>query len=159
MRVYYLMGIISILLLAVSNIEVGGEEASVTGIPGDGRLINPLRATINVTDPENATITWFLDGEEIGTGTTIQRYVYPGLHNLTVKIEYDNGTIISRTFELDPVPPPGWEEEPDNRKNRIIFWLIFGSGGIVFAAFAAWLWLKKDDKDPTNLQDQRIKVQ
>ncbi len=119
----------------------------VLGIPLDGKLINPLNASVVIDDrsEDNLMISWHLDGGKVAEGEHIQRYIYPGTHNLTITIEDEEGGSISRSFLLDPVPPPGWGEEPDNERNMTIFWIIFGAGGLVFAGVAAWIWIKKDD--------------
>jgi hypothetical protein len=112
-------------------------------------LVNPLRAGINATDidGDDLTTTWYLDGEEIGTGPEIQYYIYPGRRNLTVVVDDGNGGTVSTWAVLDPVSPPGWGEEPDNTRNRIIFWSIFGSGAMIFTVLTAWVFLSRGKDD------------
>ncbi len=128
------------------------ENIEITGIPSDGRIENPLNASVTFTDPDGdeVTTTWLLDGEEIGSGNSIQRYVYPGRHNLTVVLDDGNGSVVQVSRTLDPIPPPGWNDEPDNRRNELIFWSIFGAGGMIFGAVAAWIWLSKGPSDDQN---------
>jgi hypothetical protein len=138
-----------ILLPVISGIASGNsppENIIITGIPQDGRIENPLNATISFEDPDgdNVSVTWLLDGEEIGKGYSIIRYIYPGRKNLTAVLDDNNGSVIQVSRIVDPVPPPGWGDKPDNRRNELIFWTIFGSGGLIFALAAAWIWLKKE---------------
>ena len=141
--------IVSFMVLMPGSSGELPDTFEVRGVPLDGKLINPLNASVVIDDSteEDLMISWYLDGEKVADGEHIQRYIYPGTHNLTVTIEDDVGGSISRSFLLDPVPPPGWGEEPDNDRNMTIFWIIFGSGGLVFAGVAAWIWIKKYD-DP-----------
>jgi len=108
-------------------------------------LVNPLIASINATDVDGdqLEITWYLDQEEMGIGPKIQYYIYPGRKNLTVVVNDGNGGILSTWAIVDPLPPPGWGEEPDNTRNRIIFWTIFGSGAFLFTALTSWVFLSK----------------
>ncbi len=128
------------------------EDIEIIGIPSDGRIENPLNASVTFSDPDGdeVNITWLLDGEEIGTGNSIQRYVYPGRHNLTVVLDDGNGSVVQVSRILDPIPPSGWNDEPNNNKNDLIFWSIFGAGGIIFGAVAAWIWLSKGPSDDQN---------
>jgi len=135
---------ISALLFSPSAVSDAG-DVEVRGIPEDGRFVNPLNATVIYEDPggDQATVSWILDGELVEEGYHIQRYIYPGKHNLTVRIENGNSTVIERYFLLDPIPPPGWGEEPDRKGNELLFWSVFGAGALIFAAAAAWIWLRK----------------
>ena len=123
------------------------QNVEINGIPEDGRIENPLNATVSFIEPDGdvVSIRWLLDGEEIATGQSVRRYVYPGTYNLTVELNDGNGSVVKMSRILDPIPPPGYGEKPDNRKNDLIFWSIFGAGGIIFALTAAWIWLKKDE--------------
>jgi hypothetical protein len=159
MKVGWISFLAAVVILVLLPGNITGSEPEFSGIPEDGVLINPLKASVSFPDMENSTIRWFLDGDEIGIGPSIQRFVYPGLHNLTLEIEYQNGTVFTRSFDLDPVPPPGYNDEPDNTRNRIIFWSIFGTGGLIFAAAAAWIWLKRDSENEGELKDNRVKIQ
>lgn len=150
-EVFFSLVILSnfLLMIAGSMLSDGARiESGITveGIPEDGMIENPLNATasINEDDPSNWTIEWILDGEIIGEGSHIQRYIYPGIHNLTVKAESNEGESRSLSFILDPIPPPGWKEKVDQERNNLIFWFIFGSGGLIFAIAALWLWLGND---------------
>ena len=144
----------AILLTIIFIVMVSsGSEASISqngltveGIPEDGVLENPLNATVTIdnADPSNWTVEWILDGEIVDEDRHIQRYIYPGIHNLTIRAESDDGEIRTASFLLDPIPPPGWGEEVDQKRNDLIFWLIFGSGGLIFGLAALWLWIGKD---------------
>ncbi len=138
-----------ILLPVISGIASGNsppESIIINGIPEDGRIENPLNASVSFEDPDgdNVSVTWLIDGEEVGTGYNIRRYVYPGKHNLTAVLDDGNGSVVRVSRTLDPIPPPGWRDKPDNRRNELIFWVIFGSGGVIFALSAAWIWLKRE---------------
>jgi len=117
---------------------------SVAGIPDDGILTGPLNASVEWKDDDNDTVTvrWLLDGEQIGEGATITRYIYPGRKNLTVTLDDGNGGLTHRSWTLDPDPPEGWDDRPDNARNRIIFWTIFGMGGMLFAVALVWYYLR-----------------
>ncbi len=119
-------------------------------IEGDPKaLVNPLVASLDATDidGDHLDITWYLDQDEIGEGPEIQYYIYPGRKNLTVVVDDGKGGTTSTWTYLDPIPPPGWGEEPDNTRNRIIFWSIFGSGAIIFTALTAWVFLSRGRDD------------
>jgi hypothetical protein len=94
-------------------------------------------------DGDQLEIIWYIDQEKIGEGPDIQYYIYPGRKNLTVVVDDGSGGTVSTWIDIDPLPPPGWGEEPDNTRNRIIFWSIFGSGGLIFAALTAWVFLSR----------------
>jgi hypothetical protein len=139
--------ILALLIPAMASGNQPPADVRIEGIPDDGRIENPLNASVSYTDPDGdiVSIRWLLDGEEVATGPSIQRYVYPGKHNLTVELDDGNGSVVRSSRILDPVPPPGWGDEPDNRRNELIFWAIFGSGGLIFATAVAWIWLKRDN--------------
>jgi len=117
---------------------------NIVGIPDDGILTGPLNASVEWKDDDNDTVTvrWLLDGEQIGEGASITRYIYPGKKNLTVTLDDGNGGLASRSWTLDPAPPEGWDDGTDNTSNRIIFWTIFGLGGLFFAVVLVWYYLR-----------------
>jgi hypothetical protein len=122
-------------------------DITLSGDPSS--LENPV--TYNVTysdiDGDNITVTWYLDEEEIGSQDQGQRYIFPDQNNLTVVIDDGNGGTDSRTIVINTIPPEGWGDEPDNTKNRMIFWIIFGTAGIILLAAMVWVLFKPEKKD------------
>lgn len=115
------------------------------GDPTD--LENPVNATVDVFDPDGdeLTITWRLNGEPVMYGPCFRRYVYPGRKNLSVIVDDGQGGIDEEWVEISTRPPPGWGERSDNTRNRVIFWLIFGSGGLIIAGAVFWTWIRKPE--------------
>lgn len=107
----------------------------------DGNVLeNPYNATVHAFDADGDQLlySWYLDGERIPGGSNITYYIYPDQSNLTLIVTDGNGGQVSRSWDLEILPPPGWGEEPDNTRNRTIFWIIFGSGGLIFLLAILW---------------------
>lgn len=123
------------------------QEILLNGDPST--LANPVAAILNYTDidSDDVEIIWYLDEEEIGKGETVQRYIYPDQNNLTVVIDDGNGGMDSMTVTIHTIPPKGWGDGPDNTKNRIIFWIIFGSAGTILLAAMIWVLFRPESKD------------
>ncbi len=142
------LGLLSILLMIACTGQVLGEGGDntppviidVEGVPEDGRLVNPLNATLTYRDADNdnVTIEWYLDGEMVAEGAHIGRYIYPGPRNLTVVLQDEKGGRTIRSWTLEPLPPSGWSDRPDDAGNRLMFWAIFGSAGIAFSIGLGW---------------------
>jgi hypothetical protein len=124
----------------ITNITLSGDPDS---------LINPVAFSVSFIDIDEdlISVTWYLDEEEIGNGMEGQRYIYPDQNNLTVVIDDGNGGTDSMSVTLHTIPPEGWGDEPDNTKNRIIFWTIFGSAGLILLAAMIWVLFKPEKID------------
>ncbi|MGA1793887.1 MAG: hypothetical protein ACMUHM_08050 [Thermoplasmatota archaeon] len=114
-------------------------DISLSGDPEN--LANPVTCSVSYldVDGDDIMVSWFLDEETAGEGETITRYIFPDQNNLTVVIDDGNGGTDSLSTTIHTIPPEGWGDEPDNTRNRIIFWIIFGSAGLILIAAAAWV--------------------
>jgi len=106
------------------------------GMVGD----NVVNASVRAHDPEGDafSFTWLLDGEEIASGPNLTYCLFPGPRNLTLVMMDAPGDATVLTFLLEVDPPPGWDDRPDNDRNRAIFWAVFGLSGLLALGFIAW---------------------
>ncbi|MGA1820340.1 MAG: hypothetical protein ACMUHU_04950 [Thermoplasmatota archaeon] len=126
------------------NVTPVNDAPEILGISLSGdhdNLNNPVTYSVSCidVDGDDLKITWFLDEETAGEGETVTRYIFPDQNNLTVIIDDGNGGTDSMSAAIRTIPPEGWGDEPDNTRNRIIFWVIFGSAGLILLAAAAWV--------------------
>jgi hypothetical protein len=123
------------------------ENVTLSGDPSS--LANPVTYSVSYSDidGDSITIKWYLEEEEIGSDDQGQRYIYPDQNNLTVVIDDGNGGMDSRTLVINTIPPEGWEDESDNTKNRVIFWIIFGTAGIILLAAMVWVLFQPESKE------------
>ncbi|MFO8050686.1 MAG: hypothetical protein R6V01_03195 [Thermoplasmatota archaeon] len=109
---------------------------------------NPLVMTVVAEDVEGDEITveWFLQDEEdpVVVSRTFRRWVYPGTKILRVRVSDPHGANETKEFVVSMKTPPGMEEGPDNIKNRVIFWTIFGSAGLIFGLLCYWIMMGKE---------------
>ncbi len=137
-----------LLLVPITGYCVLGDEPprinTVEG-PGNGTIENPLNITIDAMDPEggNLTFIWYLDGERIGEGARFTYSLFPGARNVTVIISDQTGNSITRSWVFSAEPPPGWGDRPDNARNRLIFWAIFGISGFVLVLVLSYMLFRK----------------
>jgi hypothetical protein len=131
------------------------DQILVNGDPNE--LINPVVAHVQFADidDDEVEITWYLDGEEIGKGENLQRYIYPDQNNLTVVIDDGNGGSETRTIVIHTIPPEGWGEEANNTINRVIFWTIFGSAGAILIAAMVWVLFKPESRVRNKGEDRQ----
>lgn len=132
----------------IENITLSGDPSS---------LVNPVTYSVSYSDidGDSITIKWYLDEEEIGGEDQGQRYIYPDQNNLTVVIDDGNGGTDSRTLVINTIPPEGWEDESDNTKNRVIFWIIFGTAGIILLAAMVWVLFRPESKEGKETPSQK----
>jgi hypothetical protein len=134
-------------------------KITLSGDPGS--LENPVSYGVSYSDIDGDPITvkWYLDDEEITSGDQGHRYIYPDQNNLTVVIDDGNGGTDSMTVTIHTIPPEGWGEEPDNTKNRVIFWIIFGTAGIILLAAMVWVLFRPESKvrdDPAKTEEKDV---
>ena len=132
-------------------------DVTLNGDPAS--LENPVIYNISYFDVDGdpISIKWYLDGEEMSTGAHGQRYIYPDQNNLTVVIDDGNGGIDSMTVIVHTIPPEGWGDEPDNTRNRIIFWTIFGTAGVILLAAMVWVLFRPEYRERDDHGSQREK--
>jgi len=126
---------------------------SLSGDPEE--LENPVTYSVSYieVDGDAITVTWSIDNLPAGEGDAVTRYVFPDQRNLTVIIDDGNGGTDTMSVTIHTVPPEGWGDEPDNTRNRIIFWVIFGSAGLILLAAATWVILAPSKKRSDEGQD------
>ena len=126
-------------LPAIENVSAAMEE---------GEWRNPINASAEAYDVDGDPLTysWFVDGEKILEGRNITWYLFPGTHELTLLVEDGNGGSASMNWTVTARAPPGWDDEPDNDRNRIMFWLIFGAGGVIFTAALIWVFKERREE-------------
>ncbi|MGA1873376.1 MAG: hypothetical protein ACMUHY_06860 [Thermoplasmatota archaeon] len=126
-------------------------------LSGDpSNLSNPVTYGVECTDVDGdeLVISWFLGEDTAGEGASQTRYVFPDQNELTVIVDDGNGGIDSLTVEIHTIPPEGWGDEPDNTRNRLIFWFIFGSAGTIFLAASFWVMFMGGRKDRGSMIQQ-----
>ncbi|MEA3559592.1 MAG: hypothetical protein U9R75_10095 [Candidatus Thermoplasmatota archaeon] len=144
------------------NVLPVNDAPIITGVIGPDNLtgaVNPLNMSVEVedVDDDELTVEWFVgnrpvepEDEPVTTGRYFNWYVYPGNKFVTVKVSDPYGADVTMEFEVSMKAPPGAEDGPDNTWNRIIFWMIFGSGGLIFGLCALWVIVKKDVNPPVD---------
>lgn len=118
-------------------------------------LKNPFNATVKARDVDGDPLTylWLLDGEEIPGDRNITYYIYPNERNLTLVVSDGKGGETTMSWNVEADPPPGWGEKPDNSRNRLIFWVIFGSGGLIFTGGLVWVYFSGKREDESDGSD------
>jgi hypothetical protein len=113
--------------------------------PMNGTIENPLIIGITALDPEgdNVTCSWYVDGEPVGYGPDLTYFLLPGHRNVTVVISDLEGGTTQRSWTFSAIPPPGWSDEPDNGRNRFIFWTIFGLSSLVLMMILGTILFRK----------------
>ncbi|MBN1539888.1 MAG: hypothetical protein JW939_07070 [Candidatus Thermoplasmatota archaeon] len=134
--------------LNVTPVNDAPEIINITLSGDPDNLENPVTYSVSFTDVDGdeVKVSWTLDGEDAGEGDSVTRYIFPDQNNLTVIIDDDNGGTDSMSISIYTVPPEGWGDQPDNTRNRIIFWSIFGSAGLLLLAAIVWVMLSPSEK-------------
>jgi len=142
------------------NVTPVNDEPTVLNISlsGDpGVLDNPVTYSVSYldVDGDDIKVSWFIDEEPAGEGDSVTRYIFPDQRNLTVIIDDGNGGTDSMSVSIHTVPPEGWGDRPDNTRNRIIFWVIFGSAGLILLAAAAWVILTPEKRRGEGISNEK----
>ncbi|MBN1389416.1 MAG: hypothetical protein JXA22_02120 [Candidatus Thermoplasmatota archaeon] len=138
--------------LNVTPVNDAPEIINITLSGDPDNLENPVTYSVVYMDADGDEImvSWSLGEDDAGEGVTVTRYVFPDQNDLTVVVDDGNGGSDTMNISIHTIPPKGWGDEPDNTRNRIIFWSIFGSAGLILLVAVWWVVLySPGTNDPT----------
>lgn len=113
----------------------------IEGDPATHSITGFIDMVATGIDPEGKEVLyrWEIDDVIVSTGPHLRYHIMPGTSNLTLTVTDEDGMYSAIFWDLDPRTPGGWEEDIDEHRNRLTYWVIFGSSGSIF--FAAVLWI------------------
>lgn len=122
----------------------------IEGDPASHSSTGSIDLVATGIDPEGKGVhyRWEIDGMVVSTEPHLRYHVMPGSSNLTLTVTDEDGMYSALFWELDPRTPVGWEEDIDEHRNRITYWVIFGSSGSIFVGALVWIliWNKKEKR-------------